>query len=184
MRHYSLRHWPRALAGCRDLLDSVVREEAIVPRAAPAGAGRSARSGWGSSGSPPTARRCALLDSGSCGEQVYELVDGRAMQALDVLAQLEDRPLLPLGKAARQVGLEFLDQHRHAFLAAALMADWVFAHHFLELRAVLESDGERVGDRTLLRVVVVARKALVLDARNVFPQGVDPGILGDVVLIV
>src|SRR3954464_3478472 len=121
MRHYSLRHWPRALAGCMDLLDSVVREEATVPRAAPAGAGRTARSGSGSSGSPPTARRCALLGSGSCGEQVYELVYGRLVQAIGVLAKLEDRLLLLLGKAARQVGLEFFHQHRHAFLAAALV---------------------------------------------------------------
>jgi hypothetical protein len=43
-------------------------------------------------------------------------------------------------EAAGEVGLELLDQHRHAFLAAALVADRVLDHDLLQLLAVGELD--------------------------------------------
>ena len=63
---------------------------------------------------------------------------GVLVEPAGVHAKIENRALLPLGVAAREVALELLHQDRHAFLAAALVADRVLADDFLQLRAVLE----------------------------------------------
>ena len=97
---------------------------------------------------------------------------------------VQDRLLLFRRKAARQVGLEFLDQDRHAFLAPALVADRVFDHHFLEAASVLELDGDAVGDRALVRVVIIPGELLVLDADDLVAKFVDARIGGHIVFVV
>ena len=52
------------------------------------------------------------------------------------------------------------------------------------MRAVVELDGDRVGDRALVGIVVVARELLVLDADDLVAQRVDARVGGDVVLVV
>src|SRR6185295_9205301 len=80
--------------------------------------------------------------------------------------------------------LELLHQDRHAFLAAALVADRVLAHHFLQLAAVLECDRQRVGDRAFLGVVVIPGVALVLDASYFASKNIYSGILRNIVLVI
>src|SRR5207244_1520088 len=97
---------------------------------------------------------------------VHELVDRRGFELLLVEAQIENAGALLLGEAAREVDAEFLDQDRHAFLAAALVADRVLDDHLAKLPAVVEFHGERVGDGALERVMIVPRELLVLDAHD------------------
>src|SRR4051812_23390133 len=107
-----------------------------VLRAARAGAGRSGRSASDSSAPRRSARQGGapgLRGWSSDDEEVHELVDRRLREALRVHAELENCLLLLHGKAAREVRLEFLDEDRHALFATALVADRVFADHFLQL---------------------------------------------------
>src|SRR5205807_5536112 len=120
----------------------------------------------------------------SWDEQIHEFIDRRLFQPARIRAELKNS-LLPLRReVSREMSPEFLDQDRHAFLAAAPVAERVLAEHFLELAAVLALDAEGVGDRALLRVVVVAGEALVLHASDFFSQSIDPGIRRDIVLVV
>src|SRR5688572_26798151 len=156
------------------------RSGARAPRAARRAARRSARWASGSCGFPGKGPGCAfpghLLNS--CREQVDELAHRGRRQPLGVEAQLEDPLLLRGREAPREIGLELLHQHRHAFLAPALVADRVLDGDFLELLLVLELHGERVGDRALFRVVIVLRVLLVLDAGYLRAQAVDPRVGG------
>src|SRR5205807_9313321 len=110
--------------------------------------------------------------------------DRRLFQPAGIRAELKNSLLLLRREVPREMGPEFPDQDRHAFLAAAPVAERVLAEHFLELAAVLELDREGVGDRALLRVVVVAGEALVLHARDFLSQSVNPGIRRHIVLVV
>ena len=69
----------------------------------------------------------------------------------------QDRLLLLGREPAREVGPELLYQQRNAFVAAARVADRIFDHDFVELLAVVEFDRQRVGDRALLRIVIIPR---------------------------
>src|SRR5688572_14614023 len=129
-------------------------------------------------------RLCGICVPVSDHEQIDELVYRGALEARAVEAQIEDRAALPLGQTAPEVGPELLDQDRHAFVAAAPVPDGVFAEDFLQLAAIFESHAERIGDRALLGIVVVAREALVLDAHDVLAQRVDARIGRDAVLVV
>src|SRR5688572_23812027 len=91
----------------------------------------------------------------SYDEKVDELVHRRGGEPCCVHAKREDGLLLLGREAAREVALELLHQDRHAFLAPALVADRVLDHRLGKALAVLELHGERVGDRALVRVVVV-----------------------------
>src|SRR6266571_5106451 len=120
------------------------------------------------------------LSPGESGhEQVDELVDGRVLEPARIHAKVKNSLLQPLREATREIGLEFLDQQRHALVAAALVPDRVFARHFSEPGAALEFHRQRIGDRALLRVVVVAREALVLDAHYFFAQRIYSRISGN-----
>src|SRR5882672_9153308 len=153
-------------------------------RAAPAGAGRSARSVPGRCGSLRSARRAPVPGRCSYHHQIDEVIYRRLLEPLLVLAQIEDRLLLLRRKAPREVALELLDQARDAFLAAALVPERILDHHLRERAAVIELDGERVRDRALLGVQVVFAELLVLDAGHLVSQTIDAGIARDVVLVV
>jgi predicted Rdx family selenoprotein len=60
------------------------------------------------------------------------------------------------------------------------VTDRILDDHFLQLLAVGELNGRCVGDRALLRIVVVLRELLVLDADDLVAQCVDARVGGDV----
>ena len=64
------------------------------------------------------------------------------------------------------------------------MADWILDSDFIELRAVAELDGKRVGDRALVRIEIIARVSAVLDANDLRAQRIDAGIDRDSVLVI
>ena len=92
-------------------------------------------------------------------EHIDEFVYRRRFQALCILAQRENRIALFLREAPRQVGLELLHQQRDAILAPATMPNRIFYDDFPGFLAVLELDRNRIGDRALIRIVVVAVKS-------------------------
>src|SRR4051812_26104018 len=100
------------------------------------------------------------------GEKVDEFVDGRGVQPARVHAVLENLLAAFLGKTQSEVALEFFHEQRHAFLAAALVADRVFDNHFGELRSIRQLDGQRIGDRALRGIVVVLGELGVFDATD------------------
>src|SRR5207302_6506871 len=137
-----------------------------APRAAPAGAGRSARLAPGRCGSVRSARPAFSRGRRSYHHQVDEFIDRRLLQALLILAELEDR-LLPLAReAAREIALELLDEVRDAFLAPALVADRIFHDHLGQGAAVVELHRQRIRDGALLRIEVILAELPVLDARH------------------
>src|SRR5207302_7136761 len=73
--------------------------------------------------------------------EVYEFMDRRRFQSLLIPAKLENCLLLLGRKAPREVALELLDEHRHAFAPPALVTDRVLNQHFRQLPAVLELHG-------------------------------------------
>src|SRR3546814_6563932 len=75
-------------------------------------------------------------------------------------------------------------QQRNPAIAPALVADRVFAHDFIEYVTVMEFDGKRIGDRTLLGIVIIRREGRVFHARHLVAQNVDAGIGGDAVLVI
>ena len=79
-----------------------------------------------------------------------------------------------LVKPPAQVGFEFLHQQRHALLAPAAMADGVL-DLFLKHAAVVENHAQRIGDRALPGVVIVARELRLFDTFDPGAQGVDAG---------
>ena len=78
-------------------------------------------------------------------------------------------------EAPAQVGFELLDQQRHAFVAAAAVADGVF-DCFFEHGAIVEIDMESVGDGALVGVVVVGCEARLFDAVDFGAEGIDARI--------
>ncbi|SAL75210.1 hypothetical protein AWB69_09290 [Caballeronia udeis] len=76
-----------------------------------------------------------------------------------------------------EVNLELLDQKGDAVLATTLVSNRIFDDHFVELAAVVELDCQRIGDRTLLRIVIVLGEFWVFHAFHLRAQGVDALIL-------
>ena len=67
---------------------------------------------------------------------------------------------------------------------SAAMSDRILDDHFLELRTVVELDGDGVGDRALVRVEVIPRKAAVFDADRPGAKRVDPRVGGDAIFVI
>src|SRR5690606_7245474 len=107
---------------------------------------------------------------GSDDIQVDVFVDWHGFEARLVQRYIQDTRLLPGRKAPGQVGAELGLEQGNALGAAALVADGVFAHDFVERAAVVELDAERVGDRALVRVVVVGGEGGVFDADDLVAQ--------------
>src|SRR5690606_902196 len=97
--------------------------------------------------------RAAARDSDDI--QVHVLVHRHGFQRGLVQRRVQDALLLAGGELARQVAAELGFQERDAVLAAALVANRVFADDLVELGAVREFDRQRVGDGALVRIVVV-----------------------------
>src|SRR5688572_3547411 len=100
----------------------------------------------------------------SNNEEIDELVDRRRFEALLITAQIEDRGLLLGREFPPQVGAELGFKQRYALLAAAAVPDRILDLDVLGLAAVLEEHLDRIRDRTLARVEIVARPLLFLDA--------------------
>ena len=77
------------------------------------------------------------------------------------------------GEAAVEVGLEFFEEERDAVGAAEAVADGVLDDDFGEDGAVVEFDGEGVGDAALVGVVVVGGEVRVFDAGDGGAEVVD-----------
>src|SRR5437773_10768013 len=93
----------------------------------------------------------------------------------------EDRVLLLLRKAPREVGAELRFEQRDALLAAATVTDRVLDNDFGQAVAVLEVDGKRVRDAALLGIVVILRELRVLDADDLGAQRIEARIGGHAV---
>src|SRR5439155_21188046 len=117
-------------------------------------------------------------------EKIDEFVRRRRFEPARIERDVENSALLLRRKAARQLGPELLDQHGDALLAPAAMSDGILDDDFLELRAVVELDGDRVGDRALVRVEVIFGKAAVLDADRLAAKRVDSRVGGDAILVI
>src|SRR5712692_5452520 len=104
-----------------------------------------------------TAQQC------SYDEQVDEFVDRSSCEPRIVERDLEDSALLLRWKTASEIGLEFFDQQRDSFLAPAAVPDRILYDDFLELATILEFDGDRVGDRALVRIEIVLREPRIFD---------------------
>src|SRR5689334_25253591 len=100
-------------------------------------------------------------------------MDRRRFEALLVHAAREDRRLLLRREASREIAFELLNEERHAFLAATLVANRVLDDHLGELLAILEFDRQPIGNGALLRIEIVARELLVLDAHYLVAQEID-----------
>ncbi|MNI30814.1 hypothetical protein D3C73_846730 [compost metagenome] len=85
---------------------------------------------------------------------------------------------------AGQIGAELGFKQRNAVGAAALVADGVFADDFIQFGAVVEFHRQRVGDRALVRVVVVAGVGRVFHADDLVAQDVDARVARDLVFVV
>src|SRR5438105_12283065 len=97
-------------------------------------------------------------------EKIDEFVHRHRLEPVRIERDIENGALLLRRKAARQVGLEFFNEQGDALLAPAAMSDRILNEDFLEPRAVVELDGDGVGDRALVRVEVILGEAAVLDA--------------------
>src|SRR6478752_9749520 len=97
-------------------------------------------------------------------QQIDELVHGHCGEPLRVERDVEYGLLLAPGEAPRDIRAELLDQYGNTFLAPPAVADRILDDDFLRARAVVELHGDRVGDRAPLRIEVIARELLVLDA--------------------
>src|SRR5262245_35466369 len=96
---------------------------------------------------PATAtRRRGMSDH----EKVDEFVHRRCCERSGVERDVEYPLLLFLGEAPGEVGPEFIDQQRNAVLAPSAMPYGIFDHDFTGLVAVVEFDGNGVGDGALV----------------------------------
>ena len=80
------------------------------------------------------------------------------------------------GEATRQIDAELRLQQRNAVLAATLVTDRVFNDDFGQAAAILELDGQRIGDRTLVRIMVIGRECGIFHANDLVAQGIDARI--------
>jgi len=90
-------------------------------------------------------------------------VNGHRRNARCIEGDVEDRLLLLSGKDPRDVRAEFFDQHGDTFGAPAPMTDRILDDDFRRARAIVELDGDRIGDRPVRRIEVIARELGILD---------------------
>src|SRR5690606_9633725 len=171
--------WASRTASTRAAPGSATASRAVAVAAASA---RQATAAMARRGRQGRARR--LTFDASDDVEIHVLVDRHRLERVLVQRDPQDRVLLLRREAPGEVGAELGLQQRNAFLAPALVPDGVFAHDLVELPAVRELDRQRVGDRALLRVVVVRGELLVLDAGDLVAQPVDARVRRHVVLVV
>ncbi|CAM2154606.1 hypothetical protein PT2222_300120 [Paraburkholderia tropica] len=125
-----------------------------------------------------------LIGSRSCHIQVDVLVHGHGLEPCRIQRDIENRLLLLRGEAPREVGPELFDQQRDAGFAASLVADRILHHDFVERRAVVQLDGQRIRDRTLVGIVIIARELRIFHADDLRAQGVDARVARDIVFVI
>src|SRR5262245_60495980 len=96
--------------------------------------------------------------------QIDEFMAGHRVDLLWIERGNKNRLLLLRREAPRDVRLELLDQHRHAFGAPPPMADGIFDDDLARSAAIVELDRDGIRDRALFGIEIVARKGFVLDA--------------------
>ena len=92
--------------------------------------------------------------------------------------------LLLAREAPRKVGAELRFQQRNAIGATTFMSDLVFADDLVQGAAVIEFDGQRIGDLAFVNVVIITGIGWILDAHDLVAQGIDGGVVRDVVFVV
>src|SRR6201994_697773 len=95
----------------------------------------------------------------------------------------QDGRLLFCRKAACQVDTKFSFEQWDAFLSAAPVPERVF-NGLGYGAAVVKCERERVGNRALLRIVIIGGKRRLGDALHLFPQGIDAWIGGEGVFVI
>src|SRR6185437_14763635 len=97
---------------------------------------------------------------------------------------LRDGVLLLLRETPREIAPELRQQERNALLPPAPVTDGILHHDLIERASVLEPDGDRICDRALLRIEIVAGELRVLHAFDPRAQGIDARVAGDLILVV
>jgi len=77
--------------------------------------------------------------------------------------------------------MELGKQERSAFLATALVPDWVLNLNFVNHSAIVQLDEQRISDRAFFRIMVLNTEALVLDAINLGAERIDARVSGRLV---
>lgn len=111
----------------------------------------------------------ALLDS----VQVNVLINSHAVELLAVLAELDKLLDAALGQVRTEVALELLHDDGLSLLTAETVAKRSLNGNLVEDGAVVELDGQGVGDGTEGGLVVVGSVLGVLDALHLLAQGLN-----------
>ena len=86
-----------------------------------------------------------------------------------------------LVKVVPDVSTELGKQERSAFLATALVSNWVLHLDLVKCGTIVQFDKQRISDRAFFWMVVLVAEALVLDAMNLGTECVDAWISGRLV---
>jgi hypothetical protein len=87
-----------------------------------------------------------------------------------------------LVKVVPDVPTEFGKQERSAFLATALVSNWVLDLDLVKHRVIIQLDVQRISDRAFFRVVVLDTEALVLYTMDLGTKCVDAWVGGILVV--
>src|SRR5258705_8306539 len=134
--------------------------------------------------SPPGEGMGMRKDFASHHHQIDKLVDRHRRKPLAIKADLAQRAPLFLGKYARDIGLEFLHQHRYTLLAALAVAERIIDLRQRGLGAVLEVHLDRGGIGALSGVVVFAFENLRFRELHFCAQRVDARVRGALVFVI
>lgn len=105
--------------------------------------------------------------------QVNILVNIVVLQLSPVVAQIDELVNASLVKVRLQVTLVLVEDLGLGFLASETVAQGSLDGHLFKDGAIVEGDGEGVGDGTLGRVVVVLGELGVLDAADALAEVLD-----------
>lgn len=104
---------------------------------------------------------------------IHVLIDAHVFQPFLILPQLHQLLHLLRFKMWPQVPLEFLQDFRLRLLSPQLVPQWCLHDRLFEHGAILERDGEGVGYRPHVGIVVGSGEVGVFDARDLPPQLLD-----------
>jgi len=119
-------------------------------------------------------------------EQLDEIGDGHVAEVLQLASQasVNDALNLLLREASSDVVKELLLDLRDGLLTSATVTQGVLDLNHVSLGAISELDLNGVGNATLSRVQVADRVGLFFRDLHLLSQGVDSGVLGEVILVV
>src|SRR5471032_3404470 len=116
--------------------------------------------------------------------QVNVFIDRHCFERCLIQRYREDRLLLLGWETPCEIGPELLDQKGDAVFATTLVSNRIFDDDFIEFAAVIKLDGQRISDRTLLRIVIILRELRVFHAFHLRAQGVNALILRYAVFVI